>query len=107
MKPLILAIGLLSGQAATSQAQEISGSVSEGSKIAQETCSACHAVSGGNFTSPNIDAPPFQDIADKRGMTEMALSVWFRSPHPTMPNFILNEYEASHLVAYILGLKKD
>ncbi len=37
----------------------------------------------------------------------MALAVWFRTPHPTMPNFVLSADETSDLIAYILSLQSD
>ena len=39
------------------------------------------------------------------GMTEMALSVWLQSSHPTMPNIVLSQDEIRNVVAYIRSLK--
>jgi hypothetical protein len=54
-----------------------------------------------------MDAPTFLDVANKFGITVMALSVWFRTPHPTMPNFVFSADETSDLAAYILSLKSE
>ena len=86
-------------------AQEL-GSVDAGYLLAQEVCAECHAVEPHDLFSPNMDAPTFFDVANKTGITVMALSVWFRTPHPTMPNFVIREDETSDLTAYILNLKK-
>jgi hypothetical protein len=39
-------------------------------------------------------------------MTELALNVFFRSPHPSMPNLILPAADARNVIAYILSLKR-
>jgi hypothetical protein len=39
-------------------------------------------------------------------MTEMALSVWLQSSHPTMPNIILNPDEMRNVVGYIRSLDR-
>ena len=52
-------------------------------------------------------APTFQSVADTPGMTELALSVWLQSSHPTMPNIILSQDDLRNVVAYIRSLEKD
>ena len=86
-------------------AQEL-GSADAGYILAQEVCAECHAIEPDDLKSPNMDAPAFYDVANKRGLTVMVLSVWFRTSHPTMPNFVITEDESSDLIAYILSLKK-
>ncbi len=85
-------------------AQE-TASVDAGYRLAQAVCSECHAIEADDRISPNMDAPPFVEVANKPGITVIALSVWFRSPHPTMPNFVFSAKETSDLSAYILSLK--
>ncbi len=82
------------------------GNVADGQILAREVCAECHAVDEGYMISPNPEAPSFNEISDKPGMTELALSVWFQSPHPTMPNFILTEKESRDLIAYIRSLRQ-
>jgi len=55
--------------------------------------------------SPLPQAPTFQKVADTPGMTEMALSVWMQSSHPTMPNVILKQDDLRNVVAHIHSLK--
>ncbi len=38
-------------------------------------------------------------------MTATALAAFLRSPHPTMPNLILNDEEARDVISYILSLR--
>lgn len=81
------------------------GSLDAGYRLAEEVCAECHAIDLDDLDSPNVDAPPFYEVANTPGMTALALSVWFRTSHPTMPNFVIEEDESSDLIAYILSLK--
>jgi mono/diheme cytochrome c family protein len=81
------------------------GASSAGFDYASRTCAGCHAVQRGARTSPNEKAPPFEEIAGTRGMTEMALGVWFQTPHPTMPNLMMSARQKDDVIAYILSLK--
>lgn len=103
-------IAVLSGLAVLAavypaMAQEF-GDRKAGFAYADQVCSECHAVRGGQRVSPHERAPSFETVANSRGMTEMALRVWFQSPHPSMPNLLLSEKQGDDLVAYILSLKK-
>jgi len=86
-------------------AQEL-GDAKAGFAYASQVCSECHAVKKGESQSPHDRAPPFELVANTRGMTEMALRVWFQSPHPSMPNLLLTEKQSDDLIAYIFTLKK-
>jgi mono/diheme cytochrome c family protein len=105
-KLLIPAVYILLVSAAPVLAQE-TRSVDAGYRLAQEVCAECHGIEPDDLISPNLDAPAFYDVANKPGITVMALSVWFRTPHPTMPNFIFSADEASNLIAYIFTLKSE
>ena len=95
-----LLIGYPAGAAET-------GNRDMGGRLAAEVCAECHAVNAGDFNSPHLDAPAFQDIADRPATTELALGVWFRSPHPTMPNFVLTPDETANLIAYNFSLRES
>ena len=82
------------------------GEASAGYDYASQICSGCHAVQRGVLASPNQKAPPFEAIANTRGMTEMALRVWFQTPHPTMPNLMMTARQKDDVIAYILSLKE-
>jgi mono/diheme cytochrome c family protein len=86
-------------------AQEM-GDAKAGFAYASQACTECHAVRSGERISPNTTAPAFELVANTRGMTELALRVWFRSSHPSMPNLVLTENQSDDVVAYILSLKK-
>ena len=100
---MVLAAALLLGGASVARAQE--GDIAAGQAYAQQVCAACHAVLPNEQISPLPQAPTFQKVADTSGMTEMALSVWLQSSHPTMPNIILKPDDLRNVVAYIVSLK--
>ena len=106
VRNLLLCVSLVPAMAAAHAAlgQEI-GSAKAGYDLAREVCSRCHAVEPDAPVSPDIGAPPFIEIADDPSRTPMALSVWFRSPHPTMPDLVLSADEVSDLLAYFAALR--
>jgi len=63
-------------------------------------------VKKGERISPHERATAFEVVANARGMSEMALRVWFQSPHPSMPNLMLTEKLSDDLIAYIMSLKQ-
>src|SRR3990172_8181128 len=83
------------------------GDVGAGVVYAGEVCAACHAVLANEQHSPLPQAPTFQSVADTPGMTELALSVWLQSSHPTMPNIILEQDDMRNVIAYIRSLKSN
>jgi mono/diheme cytochrome c family protein len=78
-----------------------------GFAYAQQVCSGCHAIEAGDMISPNPSARSFDAIANTPGMTSIALNAWLRTPHPSMPNFIIEQDRIDDLAAYIETLKRD
>lgn len=103
MKTLVLAAAMTLGLSGTAQAQD--ADVPAGKVYAEEVCAACHAVQLGDLESPLFEATPFQEVADTPGMTELALSVWLQTSHPTMPNIVLEQDDMRNVIAYIRSLK--
>jgi mono/diheme cytochrome c family protein len=81
------------------------GDARRGAYYAQKSCSSCHNVSASDAASPNRQAPGFKKIANTPGMTVTALTVWSRTSHPSMPNFVIDPKDMDDLIAYILSLK--
>ena len=81
--------------------------IEAGGAYAGKVCAACHAVLANEQISPLPQAPSFQSVADTPGMTELALTVWLQSSHPTMPNIILEQDDLRNVVAYICSLKSN
>lgn len=99
-------LALLTAIGGSVHAQEI-GSAEEGYQIAIQICAECHSVEKGNHFSINKNATPFEAVANTPGMSELALHVWFKTPHPTMPNFKFNEQDTADIVQYILSLRNE
>jgi mono/diheme cytochrome c family protein len=102
---MMVAAAALLGSGYAAHAQE--ADVEAGKAYAEQVCAACHAVLPNEEFSPLPEAPTFQSVADTPGMTELALSVWLQSSHPTMPNIVLEQDDLRNVVAYIRSLKKD
>ena len=103
-QPLVVAVVLATAPHSAS-AQEF-GDAAAGLAYADGVCSECHAIKKGQRVSPHERAPAFELVANTRGMSEMALRVWFQSPHPSMPNLRLTEKQSDNLIAYIMSLKQ-
>jgi mono/diheme cytochrome c family protein len=103
MKVSVVLSGLLVATAMSAQAQ--SADVKNGRRLAQQVCAECHAVLPEEARSPKPGAPTFQELARAPGMTAMALSVAFTTPHAGMPMFKLTSDQAEDIIAYILGLQ--
>jgi len=105
MKITILhALIVMIALAPNAMAQQL-GDPEAGLSFAEKVCAECHSVTKEEFLSPNPIARSFRDIANTPGMNERALSVWFRTPHPTMPNFILKIQNEDDIIAYITSLR--
>jgi mono/diheme cytochrome c family protein len=100
----MLAAAMLLALASEAAAQE--GDVTAGAAYAKQVCADCHAVLPNEQFSPLLPAPTFQSVADTPGMTELALTVWLQSSHPTMPNIMLKPDDLRNVVAYIRSLEK-
>ncbi|HEX5007741.1 MAG TPA: hypothetical protein VFV70_11545 [Hyphomonadaceae bacterium] len=87
-------------------AQDI-GNPDRGRDRAARYCSECHYTGKYDAESTNPKAPPFRTIANTRGMTAMALSVWMQTSHPTMPNIQLSPETLDDIIAYIRSLKGE
>jgi mono/diheme cytochrome c family protein len=79
--------------------------VTAGRRLAEAWCSECHAIAPGR-TSPRKGAPDFISVARRPSTTALALKVFLRSQHETMPNFIVAPPQAGAIVAYMLSLRR-
>ena len=101
---VLLASAMLLLSSYTGHAQD--ADIAAGEAYAEKVCAACHAVLANENMSPLPQAPTFQSVADTPGMTELALTVWMQSSHPTMPNIMLKPDELRNVVAYIRSLDR-
>jgi mono/diheme cytochrome c family protein len=89
---------------ALSAAGDAQAAAPRGENLVQSWCSQCHAVKP-DQTSPNPAAPRFPDVAAEPSMTEYALRAFLKTPHPTMPNIMMESDDMDDIVSYILSLK--
>ena len=102
-----LVLGALVGLGSLSASAAQLGDASQGRTFARQTCASCHAVEATMLASPVAEAPPFRKIANTPGINRLALRVFFRTPHRTMPNLVISGDEADDVIAYILSLKRS
>ena len=77
----------------------------EGLVFAKARCAGCHNVTDGQV-SRNPNAPPFEAIANTRGLTDNTLKAWLRDSHncPGQMDFEIDARRIDELAAYILTL---
>ncbi len=80
------------------------GDAKAGQAYARAACAQCHAVELGR-SSPVASAPAFEKIANMPGMNLMALDVWMRTGHPTMPLLKITATQTEDLAAWLATLK--
>lgn len=76
--------------------------------LVQGVCGDCHGV-GPPFLSPNPDAPDFEAIANRAGLTDGSLTQWLIDAHnyPELMEFALSEAEARKVSAYMMTLRRE
>jgi len=81
--------------------------VARGKAFAETHCSGCHAVVRDRF-SPNPDAPPWENVVSKEGLTDETLTYWLRHSHnfPEIMNFEIADDQVDALAAYMLTLRQ-
>lgn len=92
--------------AATAANGQNIGDVQRGRGYAERVCAECHAISSTQALSPIAKATPFRVVANAPGMTGTALNVWLLTPHPSMPNLIIEGQDRDDIIAYVLSLRE-
>ena len=103
-KPLASLL-LLAAACALPAAAQPPGDATRGQEYARAVCAECHETGAGQPTPAYSKAPSFSDIAAIPGMTSMALSAWFVTSHPTMPNLVIPERTKEDLLAWFAVLR--
>ncbi len=111
MRSVIKATGLIAlaalPHAASAQSVDPSVNASVGRHLAERTCSACHQIDAASPRNPQSGAPSFVDVGRMPSTNELAIKVFLRTSHPTMPNFILTPEEINSVATYIVSLAKN
>ena len=100
----IAVVAALALPAALPASAQGAGDPARGRAFAQEVCTPCHQVIPQQFGRRFATAPAFAEIAARPGVTSLALRAFLVTPHPVMPDLILEPGEADDVIAYILGL---
>jgi mono/diheme cytochrome c family protein len=106
---VITAVAVLSAAAFKIVAADVvlpalAADASNGKRVAELWCAACHVVTV-NQRQANADAPPFEEIAKRPNFTESGLVTFLLDPHAKMPNMNLTRIEANDIAAYIGTLR--
>jgi mono/diheme cytochrome c family protein len=89
---------------ASAAAQDI-GDAERGLAYATDHCAECHDIEAGVYGLSVYGAPSFEEIANTRGMSELALVSFFQTSHPSMPNLIVANEDARDIIAYLATLE--
>jgi mono/diheme cytochrome c family protein len=82
----------------------LAADASNGMRVAELWCAACHVVTFSQRQA-NADAPPFEEIAKRPNFSEPGLVTFLLDPHAKMPNMNLTRIEANDIAAYIATLR--
>jgi mono/diheme cytochrome c family protein len=100
---LVVTVASAAGFSAPVGATDV-GNADKGRVYAERVCAGCHNLSPTARSVPPGRPASFRMIADTPGMTATALEVWFRTPHPTMPNLLVPQEERDNVISFILSL---
>lgn len=88
---------------ALAPATALAADPSEGRRMAEQWCAACHRISP-TGPGPASDAvPAFATIATRPGRDEGSISTFLRVPHSGMPDLGLTLRQAQDLAAYVMS----
>ncbi|HET9628899.1 MAG TPA: cytochrome c [Novosphingobium sp.] len=78
-----------------------------GQAFAAAHCAGCHWIAA-NGTGPNPESPPFDDIANRAGLTRQTLTAFLTDAHnyPAAMDFTIDRRVTGDLAAYLLTLRK-
>jgi mono/diheme cytochrome c family protein len=97
-----------SAQAGATRPSVPSASAKRGLAFATARCAGCHAVAPGQGSS-NPEAPPFEAVANQRGLTGSTLRQFLRDSHsyPAAMEFEIDRAAINDLANYIITLKSE
>lgn len=95
------------GRRASQRPDDGGGEAARGLAYARNACASCHAIEGGQLTSPHPAAPSFQSLADRQDLSRIGLTVLMQTSHQAMPDLIVTSDEIVDLWAYLSLLQND
>jgi mono/diheme cytochrome c family protein len=106
VRPVLASLTIAGVAATMNEPTHAAGNAQRGKQIAEAWCAQCHDVAPGAERFDNNLPATFQEVADTPGMGELALKVFFQTPHRQMPDFSLTNDVRDDLIAYITSLKR-
>jgi mono/diheme cytochrome c family protein len=82
----------------------LAADASNGERLAERWCAVCHVVSL-DQRQASSDAPPFEEIARGRNLSETGMMTFLLDPPAKMSNMNLTRFEAGDIAAYINKLR--
>ena len=76
-----------------------------GRRLVERWCEACHVVTPTQVRATTDQAPPFATIAKTPDFDAAKIALFLLNPHPKMPDMGLSRSDAADLAAYIAALK--
>ena len=73
----------------------------------EAACGGCHAVEP-PFLSPNVNAPSFEAVANRPGVTRSTIQAWLRNAHnyPEQMDFDLTPEKVEEVSNYMITLRR-
>jgi|SRR6516165_9900523 mono/diheme cytochrome c family protein len=102
--PAVLRVTALGILASVIAEPALAADASNGGRLAERWCAACHVVSL-DQRQASSDAPPFAEIAKRPSFSEAGIMTFLLDPHAKMPNMNLTRFEAADIAAYIGKLR--
>jgi len=74
----------------------------------EAACGGCHAVEP-PFLSPNPEAPSFEAIANREGLSQETLADWLADAHnyPETMDFDLERAQVEQIADYMITLRRE
>lgn len=85
---------------------ELTQQQANGYRYAKANCAGCHGITA-NASSPNPEAPPFEQIVNVTRLTSRTLESFLRDSHnfPGQMAFEIEPGEVDDLTAYMISLR--
>jgi mono/diheme cytochrome c family protein len=104
----LVVAAITAGVVEAREASMLPRAAQRGLAFAEQRCAACHAVRP-NATSPNPDAPPWEDIANRPGVSRATMRAFLRDSHnfPDAMNFRVDARRIRDLADYMLTMRRE
>lgn len=106
---ILASVAMVGGCQTASQPQVVATKSAQTSPPAfvEAACGGCHAVEP-PFLSPNPQAPSFEAVANRPGVTKATVRAWLVNAHnyPEVMDFDLNRDHVDEVATYMIKLRR-